>query len=171
MVEINSLRQIHEDVRDLLVSVCFLKLHCPHYCQIFPVINTILCWKYLEIEGNKVKQIIKQNQMFGAVNDLQSAYRVFSCSFTFWKKKEKMTSRCENKFPSSVKKPSQPAQLLDADFSCVKAVKIRHKCLFSTSASLLLPWNQVHLYHFSRFHVCELIYDIGFSLSDLLHSV
>ena len=28
----------------------------------------------------------------------------------------------------------------------------------------------VHLYHFPIFHVYELIYDIDFSLSDLLHS-
>ena len=57
MVEINSLRQIHEDVRDLLVSVCFLKLHCPHYCQIFPVINTILSTG--NIETLKEKKLSK----------------------------------------------------------------------------------------------------------------
>ena len=44
-------------------------------------------------------------------------------------------------------------------------------CLFSTSVSLFLPCKLVHLYHFSRFHIYELIYDICFSLSDLLHSV
>ena len=42
---------------------------------------------------------------------------------------------------------------------------------FSTSVSLFLPWKLVHLYHFSRFHIYALIYDICFSLSDLLHSV
>ena len=44
-------------------------------------------------------------------------------------------------------------------------------CLFSTSVSLFLPCKPVHLYHFSRFHISALIYDICFSLSDLLHSV
>ena len=39
-----------------------------------------------------------------------------------------------------------------------------HLCLF-------LPCKQVHLYHFSRFHIYVLIYSICFSLSDLLHSV
>ena len=43
--------------------------------------------------------------------------------------------------------------------------------LFSTSVSLFLPCKPVHLYHFSRFHIYALIYDICFSLSDLLHSV
>ena len=43
--------------------------------------------------------------------------------------------------------------------------------LFSTSLSLFLPCKPVHLYHFSRFHVFVLIYDICFSLSGLLHSV
>ena len=43
--------------------------------------------------------------------------------------------------------------------------------LFSTSVSLFLPCKRVHLYHFSRFHIYALIYDICFSLSDLLHSV
>ena len=43
--------------------------------------------------------------------------------------------------------------------------------LFSTSVSLFLPCKLVHLYHFSRFHIYVLIYDICFSLSDLLHSV
>ena len=43
--------------------------------------------------------------------------------------------------------------------------------LFSTSVSQLLPCKPVHLYHFSRFHIQALIYDICFSLSDLLHSV
>ena len=43
--------------------------------------------------------------------------------------------------------------------------------LFSTSVSQLLLCNPVHLYHFSRFHIHALIYDICFSLSDLLHSV
>ena len=43
--------------------------------------------------------------------------------------------------------------------------------LFSTSVSLSLPCKPVHLYRFSRFHIYALIYDICFSLSDLLHSV
>ena len=43
--------------------------------------------------------------------------------------------------------------------------------LFSTSVSQFLPCKPVHLYHFSRFHIYALIYDIRFSLSDLLHSV
>ena len=43
--------------------------------------------------------------------------------------------------------------------------------LFSTSVSLFLPCKLVHLYQFSRFHIYALIYDICFSLSDLLHSV
>ena len=43
--------------------------------------------------------------------------------------------------------------------------------LFSTSVSLFLLCKPVHLYHFSRFHIYALIYDICFSLSDLLHSV
>ena len=43
--------------------------------------------------------------------------------------------------------------------------------LFSTSVSLFLPCKLVHLYHFSRFHIYALTYDICFSLSDLLHSV
>ena len=43
--------------------------------------------------------------------------------------------------------------------------------LFSTSVSQLLPYKPVHLYHFSRFHVHTLLYDICFSLSDILHSV
>ena len=40
--------------------------------------------------------------------------------------------------------------------------------LSSTSVSQLLPCKPVHLYHFSRFHIHALIYDICFSLSDLL---
>ena len=32
--------------------------------------------------------------------------------------------------------------------------------LFSTSVSLFLPCKPVHLYHFSRFHIYALIYDI-----------
>ena len=43
--------------------------------------------------------------------------------------------------------------------------------LFSTAVSLFLPCKPVHLYHFSRFHIYALIYDICFSLSDLVHSV
>ena len=37
--------------------------------------------------------------------------------------------------------------------------------LFSTFVPLFLPWKQVHLYHFSRFHTYVLIYDICFSLT------
>ena len=44
-------------------------------------------------------------------------------------------------------------------------------CLFSTSVSQFLPCKLVHLYHFSRFHINVLIYDVCFSLSDLLNSV
>ena len=44
-----------------------------------------------------------------------------------------------------------------------------HLC--STSVSLFLPCKPVHLYHFSRFHIYALIYNICFSLSDLLHSI
>ena len=43
--------------------------------------------------------------------------------------------------------------------------------LFSTSVSLFLLCKQVQLYHFPRFHTYALIYDICFSLSDLLNSV
>ena len=44
-------------------------------------------------------------------------------------------------------------------------------CLFATSVSLFLLCKQVHLYHFSRFHIYAVIYNICLSLSDLLHSV
>ena len=37
--------------------------------------------------------------------------------------------------------------------------------LFSMSASPFLPCRQVHQYHFSKFHVVALIYDICFSLT------
>ena len=43
--------------------------------------------------------------------------------------------------------------------------------LFSISVSQFLPCKPVHLYHFSRFHIYVLIYDICCSLSDLLHSL
>ena len=43
--------------------------------------------------------------------------------------------------------------------------------LFSTCVSQFLSCKSVHLYHFPRFHIYALIYDICFSLSDLLHSV
>ena len=43
--------------------------------------------------------------------------------------------------------------------------------LLSISVSPLLPYKQVHWYHFSRFHIYALIYNTCFSLSDLLHSV
>ena len=44
-------------------------------------------------------------------------------------------------------------------------------CLFSTSVSQFLTCKPVQLYRFSRFHIYALIYDICFSLYDLLHSV
>ena len=44
-----------------------------------------------------------------------------------------------------------------------------HLC--STSVSHFLPCKPVHLYHVSRFHIYVLIYDICFSLSDILHAV
>ena len=40
--------------------------------------------------------------------------------------------------------------------------------LFSASVSQFLRCKPVHLYHFSRFHIYALIYNICFSLSDLL---
>ena len=45
--------------------------------------------------------------------------------------------------------------------------------LFSASVSQFLPCKRGRfaLYHFSSFHIYALIYDICFSLSDLLHSV
>ena len=43
--------------------------------------------------------------------------------------------------------------------------------LVSTSVSLFLLCRQVQLYHFSRFHIYALIYDICFPLSDLLNLV
>ena len=43
--------------------------------------------------------------------------------------------------------------------------------LFSTSVSLFLLCKQIHLYHFSRFHIYALIYDTRFSLSDLFYSL
>ena len=48
---------------------------------------------------------------------------------------------------------------------CSIHMSVLHICI-STSAC-----KPVHLYHFSRFHIYALIYDICFSLSDLLHSV
>ena len=44
--------------------------------------------------------------------------------------------------------------------------------LSSIAAFLFLPCKQVHQYHFSRFYICVwLIYNICFSLSDLVQSV
>ena len=43
--------------------------------------------------------------------------------------------------------------------------------LFSMSRSLLLPCNKVLQCHFSRFHIYASIYDICFSLSDLLNCI
>ena len=37
-----------------------------------------------------------------------------------------------------------------------------YTCLFSTSVSLFLLWELVHLYHFSMFHIQAIIYDICF---------
>ena len=54
-------------------------------------------------------------------------------------------------------------------FPCFLPLVSKH--LFSTSVSLFLPCKLLHLYHFSRFHIYALIYDICFSLSDLPHSV
>ena len=45
------------------------------------------------------------------------------------------------------------------------------KSLFFTSVSLLLPCIKDHRYHPSKSHIRALIYCIGVSLSDLLHSV
>ena len=45
------------------------------------------------------------------------------------------------------------------------------KCLFSVSVSLFLLCRSDHLYHFLRFHIYALIYDICSSLSDWLHSI
>ena len=42
---------------------------------------------------------------------------------------------------------------------------------FSVSGSTLLPCKQVQQYHLSKVHMCVLIYDMWFSLSDLLHSI
>ena len=43
--------------------------------------------------------------------------------------------------------------------------------LSSVPPSLFLPGKEIHQYHCFRFHIYGLIYDICFSLSDLLHSV
>ena len=61
---------------------------------------------------------------------------------------------------------STPSSLPHRSFSPLVSLR-----LFSTSVSQLLPCKPVHLYHFSRSHIHALIYDICFSLSDLLHSV
>ena len=50
-------RQIHADVCGILVTVCFLQLHCPLYCKIFPLINTILSTG--NIETLKEKKLSK----------------------------------------------------------------------------------------------------------------
>ena len=42
---------------------------------------------------------------------------------------------------------------------------------FFMSVLLFLPYKWVHQYHFSRFHIYALIYDVWFSLCDLLLSV
>ena len=41
MLEINFITDKYMKMYGLLVSVCFLQLHHPPYCQIFPVINAI----------------------------------------------------------------------------------------------------------------------------------
>ena len=51
-------------------------------------------------------------------------------------------------------------------FPCLVSIR-----LFFASVSQFLPCKPVHLYNFSRFRIYALIYDICFSLSDLLHSV
>ena len=66
---------------------------------------------------------------------------------------------CQSQFPSSSHHPPPTFPPL---------VSIH---LFSTSVSLFLPCKPVHLYHFSRFYMYVLIYNIWFSLSDLLHSI
>ena len=43
--------------------------------------------------------------------------------------------------------------------------------VFFTSVSLLLSRIQSYHYHLSKFHIYALVYCIGISLSDLLHSV
>ena len=45
------------------------------------------------------------------------------------------------------------------------------KCLFFTSVFLLLSWIEGCHYHLSKFHIYAVIYCIGISLSNLLHSV
>ena len=41
-------------------------------------------------------------------------------------------------------------------------------CLFSVSVPLFLPWKKAYQYHFSRFPMCVFIYDVCFSLSDII---
>ena len=53
--------------------------------------------------------------------------------------------------------------------SCFPSLVSIH--LSSTYVSQFLPCKPVHRYHFSRFHIYALIYNICFPLSDLLHSV
>ena len=65
---------------------------------------------------------------------------------------------CQSQSPDSYHHPSPTSPLVSIH-------------LFSTSVSLFLPCKPVHLYHFSRFLIYALIYDICFSLSDLLHSI
>ena len=64
--------------------------------------------------------------------------------------------------------PSLPIHPITTSPQLIPLVPIR---VFSTSVSLFLPCKTFHLYHFSRFHIYELIYNICFSLSDLLHSI
>ena len=49
--------------------------------------------------------------------------------------------------------------------------ELKSRNLFSMSVSPLLPWPYVHRYHLSRFHVYVLVYDVCFSLADVLHSL
>ena len=67
---------------------------------------------------------------------------------------------CQSQSPNSSHHPPPPA------FPPLVSIP-----LSSTSVSLFLLCKPVHLYHFSRFHIYVLIYDVCFSLSDLLHSV
>ena len=58
----------------------------------------------------------------------------------------------------------QPSSLKS---SCPLLPLIVFRSSFSASASLFLPCKQVHLYHFSRFHIYVLMHNNCFSLSDL----
>ena len=57
----------------------------------------------------------------------------------------------------------------NATFSICPTLSLPHwvHSLFSVSAPPFLPCTWVHQYHFSRFHICVLIYHICFSLYDI----